>query len=334
MGQNKNGRYNMEFTKEQMLKMHEYLVFSRHMAQKIIEYIFGGKISGAIHPGLGQEAVCAGILAAIDIAPQEVYRHCTHRQQPLIAKAIGLDLFLGELMNKRTGIFHGTSGEYHLVSLKDLLLPMCGILGDGLLSSTGFAWSLKADGKENSVALVSIGDGAMSEGSTYEGINLASILKLPVLYVIENNQVAMTTPLTDQAPINDLYRRADAAGINDVEAVAEAILIGLSEAANNQPMIIELKTWRWEGHYVGDDQSVYRNTDFRDNTQEIDPVYLYEKCLIERGVIDQAGIDKVHEAQETVMTEAFAKAAGQEYPTKEECLDYSNIYSNEAGGEV
>ncbi|MDR1042941.1 MAG: hypothetical protein LBL54_03455, partial [Clostridiales Family XIII bacterium] len=154
----------MEFTNEQRLKMHEYLVFSRHMAEKIIEYIFSGKINGAIHPGLGQEAICAGILAALDIAPQKVWRHCTHRQQPLIAKTIGLDPFLGELMNKRTGLFHGTSGEYHLVSLPDLLLPMCGILGDGLLSSTGFAWSLKAGQKGGEVCLVSIGDGAMSEG--------------------------------------------------------------------------------------------------------------------------------------------------------------------------
>jgi TPP-dependent pyruvate/acetoin dehydrogenase alpha subunit len=331
----------MEFTREQMLKMHEYLVFSRHMAQKIIEYIFGGKISGAIHPGLGQEAICAGILAAIDIAPQKVYRHCTHRQQPLIAKTIGLDPFIGELMNKRTGIFHGTSGEYHLVSLKDLLLPMCGILGDGLLSSTGFAWALKADKKTGSVALVSIGDGAMSEGSTYEGINLAAILKLPVLFVIENNQVAMATPLDEQAPIPDLHRRAESAGLkgagvdgNDVEAVAGAILEGISQAAECKPMIIELKTWRWEGHYVGDDQSVYRDVTFRENTDAIDPVHLYEQTLFKRGVMDQEGAEAVHGAQERLISEAFARAAAQECPTKEECLNYANLYSNDMGGAI
>ncbi|MDR2156494.1 MAG: thiamine pyrophosphate-dependent dehydrogenase E1 component subunit alpha [Clostridiales Family XIII bacterium] len=331
----------MEFTKEQMLKMHEYLVFSRGMAEKIIEYIFSGKISGAIHPGLGQEAICAGILAAIDISPRKIYRHCTHRQQPLIAKTVGLDLFLGELMNKRTGIFHGTSGEYHLVSLKDLLLPMCGILGDGLLTGVGFAWSLKADGKDDSVALVSIGDGAMSEGSTYEGINLAAILKLPILFVIENNQVAMTTPIEEQSPIPELYRRAEAAGLrgigvdgNDVEAVTAAILEGVSNAAACEPMIIELKSWRWEGHYVGDDQSKYRDASFREDTSGIDPLLLYEQRLLERNVADRAYMDKVRAEHETLLSDAFARAAAQEYPSKEECLDYGNIYSNDAGGAI
>jgi TPP-dependent pyruvate/acetoin dehydrogenase alpha subunit len=331
----------MKFTKEQMLKMHEYLVFSRHMAEKIIEYIFGGKINGAIHPGLGQEAVCAGILAAIDIAPQKVWRHCTHRQQPLIAKTIGLDPFLGELMNKRTGLFHGTSGEYHLVSLKDLLLPMCGILGDGLLSSTGFAWTLKQDQKKDEVALVSFGDGAMSEGSTYEGINMAAILQLPILYLIENNQVAMTTPPEDQTPVKDLFRRAEASGLrgkgvdgNDVEVVVEAVLEGLSRAADNEPTVLELKTWRWEGHYVGDDQSQYRDTSFREDTSGIDPVFRYEQLLLERDVVGQADLDKVHEGQEALLSDAFARAAAQDYPNKEECLNYENIYSNDSGGAI
>jgi pyruvate dehydrogenase E1 component alpha subunit len=332
----------MEFTKEQMLKMHEYLVFSRGMAKKIIEYIFSGKISGAIHPGLGQEAICAGIMAAIDAAaPRKIYRHCTHRQQPLIAKTIGLDLFLGELMNKRSGIFHGTSGEYHLVSLKDMLLPMCGILGDGLLSSTGFAWSLKADGKDDAVALVSIGDGAMSEGSSYEGINLAAIMKLPILFVIENNRVAMATPIEEQSPIPDLYRRAESAGLqgvgvdgNDAEAVAAAILEGISKAAACEPTIIELKTWRWEGHYVGDDHSKYRDVAFLEDTSDIDPVLLYERKLLERGVVDSAYIETVRAEQETLLSDAFARAAAQEYPSKDECLDYKNIYSNDAGGAI
>jgi TPP-dependent pyruvate/acetoin dehydrogenase alpha subunit len=275
------------------------------------------------------------------MAPQEVYRCCTHRQQPLIAKTIGLKPFLGELMNKRTGLLKGTSGEYHLVSLKDRLLPICGILGDQLLSSTGYAWTLKADKKANTVVLHSIGDGAMSEGCTYEGINMAAILKLPILYVIENNQVAMTTPLADEAPITDLYRRAESAGLrgagvdgNNVEAVVEAVLAGLSQVSKNEPMLLELKTWRWEGHYVGDDQSRYRDASFRNNTNDIDPVYLYEQVLKERGVIDDKGIEKVHAEQSKLLSDAFAEAAAQEYPTKEECLVYSNLYASPTGGEV
>lgn len=329
----------MQFSKEQMLEMHEYLAYSRVMGEKIVEYIFSGRINGAIHPSLGQEAVNAGILAAMKYSGLEVYRHCTHRQQPIIAKTIGEDLFLGELMNKRTGLMKGTSGEYHLVSLPDKLLPMCGILAAGLLSSSGYAWSIKQSGLKNTVALCSIGDGAMSEGAAYEGMNLAAILKLPILYVIENNGVAMTTPIQDEAPVDDLYLRATAAGMkgcavdgNDVEAVVEALLEGLKLAANNEPNVIELKTWRWQGHYVGDDQKIYRDTAFLDNLDAIDPMKLYEKKLLERGIADRAYLDQVYQAQVKLLGDGFERAVAAEHPTKEECLDYNNLYSNDAGG--
>ncbi|MDR1943552.1 MAG: thiamine pyrophosphate-dependent dehydrogenase E1 component subunit alpha [Synergistaceae bacterium] len=311
------------------------------MGDKIVEYILGGRISGAIHPSLGQEAISAGILLAVEMSGLDVYVHCTHRQQPLIAKIIGNDPFLGELMNKRTGLLHGCSGEYHLVSLKDKLLPMCGILGAGLLSSTGYAWTIKDKGLKDTVALCSIGDGAMSQGSVYEGMNLASILKLPILYVIENNGVAMTTPVKEQAPIADLYLRAEASGMrgcsvdgNDVEAVIEALLEGLKLAENNEPNVIELKTWRWHGHYVGDDQSAYRDTSFLNNLDALDPVKRYEKKLLERGVATDALFEKVWAEQKKILSEAFERAVAAEHPSREEVLDYNCLYSNDAGGAI
>ena len=332
----------MEFNKEQMLKMHEYLVYSRHMAELIIEYIKGGKVDGTIHPGLGQEAISAGILAVIDFAPEyKIWRHTTHRQQPIIAKTIGLDEFVGEMMCKRTGILGGMSGEYHCCSLKDMLLPMTGILGAGPVHGTGYAWSLKADGKKNEVCLLSIGDGAMSQGIVYEAMNMASIMKLPVLYVVENNQYAFTTPLEDEAPLPDLYHRAEAAGMvgasvdgNDVEAVVESLLEGLKKAANNEPTLLEMKTLRWDGHFVGEVPDRYRDMSFRKDTKDIDPIYKYEQLLLERGVIEQSRIDEIHHEQRTLIIEAFDKGAAAEYPTKEECLAYSNLYSNDAGGAI
>jgi pyruvate dehydrogenase E1 component alpha subunit len=162
-----------------------------------------------------------------------------------------------------------------------------------------------------------------------------------VLYVIENNQVAMSTPIEDEAPVRDLYLRAEASGLkgsvvdgNDVESVVDALLDGLTRAENNEPTILEMKTWRWEGHYVGDDQSKYRDASFRENTKDIDPVYLYEEKLLGLGIITREEIDLVHAEQEKILSDAFANAAAQEYPSKEECLDYHNIYSNDSGGAI
>ncbi len=319
--------------------MYEDLTFGRSMANKIVEYIYGGRINGAIHPSLGQEAISAGILEAKRQTSHEIYTHCTHRQQPLIARTIGLDPFLGELMNKKTGMMKGTSGEYHLVSIKDHHLPMQGVLGAGVANATGFAWALKLDDKD-AVVVCSCGDGAMSEGIVYESINLAAINHLPIVYVIENNGIAMSTPIELQAPHEDLYLRAAGFNIpgfkvdgNDVEAVTAALMGAIETAASGQPVIVECKTIRWTGHYVGDMQA-YRDTSFLDDTTGFDPVYLYEQKLISNGVADEKELADIKKEQETLMADAFQRAWEAEFPSKEECVNYNNLYSNEAGGEL
>lgn len=326
----------MNFTKEQALDMYRELNFGRAMGDKIVEYILGGRINGAIHPSLGQEAISAAVVQAKKLSTHDIYTHCTHRQQPLIARNIGLDPFLGELMNRKSGLMRGTSGEYHLVSLKDKHLPMQGLLGAGVACATGFAWAKKLDGSD-AVIVCSLGDGAMSEGVVYESINLAAIHKLPIVYLIENNAVAMSTPLSVQAPHEDLYLRAhgfNVAGMkvdgDDVEAVTNALLGAIEMAAHGEPVIVEAKTHRWTGHYVGDAQR-YRDTSWLKNKDVIDPVKLYGDKLVARGV-SQDELDAIRAEELKQMTEAFGRAWECELPSKEDCVNYDNLYSNNAGG--
>lgn len=327
----------MKFSKEQSLDMYSDLAFGRAMGDKIVEYILGGRINGAIHPSLGQEAISAGIEAVKRLSPHGIYTHCTHRQQPLIAKNIGLAPFLGELMNKRTGLMRGTSGEYHLVSLKDKHLPMQGLLGAGVSCATGFAWAKKLDG-DDAVVVCSVGDGAFSEGVVYESINMAAIHRLPVVYLVENNAVAMSTPLSLQAPHPDLYLRANGYNIpglkvdgNDVEAVAGALLAAVEMAASGTPVVLECKANRWTGHYVGDAQR-YRDTSFLKDKDKIDPIKLYEAKLLARGTVTQEELDRIKAGKEKEMSDAFQCAWEAGFPTKEECVNYNNLYSNDAGG--
>lgn len=331
----------MEFTKDQLLKMHEYLVFSRVMGEKIKELIFSGKIAGAIHPSLGQEAVNAGILSAIDITDLKVHSTATHRQQGVLAKRVGLQEFCNELLTKQGGINDGISGEYHIVSLEDGMFPGTGVLGGAWPIAVGYAWSLKQQGRSKEVVMTPYGDGATSEGATYEAMNIAAIHNVPILFVIENNEIAMSTPIEKQSPIKNLADRAASFGMkgitvdgNDVEAVVEALLNGLELARNNEPNVVELKTVRWEGHFIGDDQSQYRDISFRERLDEICPLNRFEKRLIDLGYIDENYIDMVHTEQRELITEAFENAIASPVPTPEQVLDYSRVWSNDAGGAI
>lgn len=329
----------MNFTNEQCLSMYTDLAFGRAMGNKIVEYIMGGRINGAIHPSLGQEAISSGIMACKKMSSHNLYIHCTHRQQPLIADNVGLDCFVGELQNKRTGLMHGTSGEYHMVSLKDKHLPMQGLLGAGAASAVGFAYAKKLDG-EDAVIINSIGDGAMSQGVFYETLNLAALHHLPIVYVIENNQIAMSTPIEQQAPYTDLYLRAHGFNVpgikvdgNDIEAVTTALMGAIEMAASGTPVLVECKTWRWQGHYVGDMQP-YRSKDYLNNLDPIDPLKLYEDKLIARGVATKEELDAIKAEQDGIISVAFETAEAAEFPTKEDCVNYNNLYSNNAGGAV
>ncbi|NLW79033.1 MAG: thiamine pyrophosphate-dependent dehydrogenase E1 component subunit alpha [Ruminococcaceae bacterium] len=328
----------MKFTKDQMLKLYEELVHVRTMNNKIVEFIFSGRIAGAIHPSLGQEAIVAGLLYAYENHHQTVYRSFTHRQQAIMARSAGIDGFLAELMNRATGTLGGIAGEYHLVKIDKLMLPLSGVLGVTPPTATGFAWSLKLDGRKDAVVCCPFGDGMMSEGYVYEAMNIASIHKVPILFVIENNGMAMTTPLEWESPIEDLYLRGISAGMkgasvdgNDIEATVEALMEGLDQAGKCNPNVIELKTVRWEGHFVGDKQEVYRDLSFRDNLDKLDPVLRYEKVLLERGVANEDHFAKVKADQEKIMAEAFEKAASAPFPKKEDFLNPNIVYTNTDG---
>jgi TPP-dependent pyruvate/acetoin dehydrogenase alpha subunit len=331
----------VNFTKEELLSMYDEIVKARVIGEKIVEYIYSGRIAGAIHPCLGQEAISAGLISAFKKSDIKNYGSATHRMQTVMAYRLGLKPFISELLLRRGGINGGISGEYHVTSIEKTQIPGTGALGGtwGLLA--GFAWGLKNDKRKREIAFAPYGDGAVSQGATYEAMNLAALFKLPILFFIENNGVAMTTPVGLQSPLENLADRAAAFNMrsatvdgNDPVAVAEAVLTGMELAANNEPNVVEAKCMRWEGHYVGDDQSMYRDVSFRNNLDAIDPVLFFQKKLVDLKYLDDAAIKKVRDAKVAEISEAFEEGLTQAVATREEVLDYNRIYSNDAGGEL
>lgn len=330
----------MNFSKEEMLDMYSDLVKSRVLGEKIVEYIYSGKIAGAIHPCLGQEAVSAGTMAAFKKSDIKTYGTGTHRSQTVMAHRIGFKPFIAELLGRSGGTNDGISGEYHLTSIAEGLLPAAGALGGTWGELVGFAWSLKNDGRKREISFAPYGDGAISQGVTYESMNIAAVYKLPVLFFIENNGIALSTPTSKQSPLENLADRAAAFNMkgvtvdgNDPVAVAEAVLNGMELAANNEPNVVEVKTFRWEGHYVGDPQK-YRDLSYKNDLDSICPVLRFEKRLKDLGYLNDELIKAIKEEKTNEIVEAFDEGLSQGVATKEQVLDYNRVYSNSAGGEL
>jgi pyruvate dehydrogenase E1 component alpha subunit len=331
----------VNFTKEELLDMYDEIVKARVIGEKIVEYIYSGRIAGAIHPSLGQEGISAGLVSAFKKSDIKNYGTATHRMQSVMAYRMGLKPFISELLLRKGGINGGISGEYHVTAIDKTMVPGTGALGGAWGIVAGFAWGLKRDGRKREIGFAPYGDGALSAGPTYEAMNFAALFKLPILFFIENNGIAMTTPVDKQSPLENLAERASAfkmKGVtvdgNDPVAVATAVLEGMELAANNEPNMVEAKCMRWEGHYVGDDQSMYRDVGFRTNLDAIDPVLFFQKKLVDLKYLDDAAIKKVREAKVAEITEAFEEGLSQGIATREEVLDYNRIYSNDAGGEL
>jgi TPP-dependent pyruvate/acetoin dehydrogenase alpha subunit len=321
--------------------MYDEIVRARVIGEKIVEYIYSGRVVGAIHPSLGQEAISAGLISAFKKTDIKNYGTLTHRSQAVFAYRLGLQPFISELLLRKGGINGGVSGEYHVTAIDKYSIPGTGSLGGAWPLLAGVAWSIKNDGRKRVIAFAPYGDGAISAGATYEAMNMAALFKLPILFFIENNGIAMTTPVTKQSPLENLSDRAAAFNMkgatvdgNDPIAVAEAVLLGMELAANNEPNVVEAKCMRWEGHYVGDDQSMYRDVGFRNNLDAIDPVLSFQKKLVDLQYLDDATIKKVREEKVKEISDAFETGLTQDIPTKEEVLDYNRIYSNDAGGEL
>ncbi|AWW28138.1 thiamine pyrophosphate-dependent dehydrogenase E1 component subunit alpha [Acetobacterium carbinolicum] len=330
----------MNFSNEELLDMYSDIVKSRVLGEKIVEYIYSGKIAGAIHPCLGQEAVSAGILTAFKKSDIITYGTETHRAQTVMAHRVGWKPFIAELLGRTGGCNDGISGEYHIHDLKNGQLPAAGALGGTWAEIAGFAWALKNDGKKRQIGFAPYGDGAISQGATYEAMNIAALFKLPILFFIENNGIAMSTPVESQSPLENLADRAAAFNMkgvtvdgDDPVAVAEAVLNGMELAANNEPNVVEVKTMRWEGHYVGDAQK-YRDLSYKKDLDSICPVVRFEKRLKELGILDDEIIKAVKEAQTKEIVEGFDEGLSQSCVTKEQVLDYKRVYSNNAGGEL
>jgi TPP-dependent pyruvate/acetoin dehydrogenase alpha subunit len=247
-----------------------------------------GKIPGFLHTYVGEEAVAAGVCAALRPDDKIISTHRGHGH--LIAKGGRLDLMMAELFGKRTGYCKGKGGSMHIAEPELGMLGANAIVGAGIAIINGAALTAQYLGTDQ-VAVAFFGDGASNTGVFHEALNMASVWNLPSIFVCENNGYAESTPRHQHQKIEDIAARAmaydmpaAAVGGNDVGAVYLAAQEAVARArSGGGPSLIEAKTYRLRGHYEGDPQ-IYRSREEVEAWEKKEPVERWREALLERGI--------------------------------------------------
>ena len=311
---------------EEYLRMYQTMYTIRRFEETVVELSQKGDIAGAAHMYIGQEAIAAGVCMAL--APGD-YILSTHRGHGhCIAKGGDLKLMMAELLGRSSGYCKGKGGSMHIVDPALGILGANGIVGGGLPISVGAGLSSKMQNNDR-ITICFFGDGACNEGSFHESLNLASIWKAPVLYVCENNQFAISTHFSYATATDTIAERASAYGMagrlidgNDVLAVYKAAgeMIGrIRQGAG--PMLLECRTYRIDGHYIGD-PCVYRDkAEVEQWRKEKDPLKRFKTGLVAEGILEEALLAEIEQEVEIRLAEAVQFAESSPDPAPEEVAE-------------
>ena len=313
---------NLLYSKEESLRILEQLITIRKFEEKSIELYKSGLMGGSLHGYIGQEAVAVGVCSQLN---KDDYLTVTYRSRgQAIAKGASIEKLFAEMMGKVDGYCKGKGGPMHITDLEIGFLGANGIVGAGIPIATGAAFSAKKKGTSQ-VSVTFFGDGATNQGVFHEALNLASIWKLPVIFVCENNLYSEMSAIADMAPNEHLAERALAYHIpavivdgNDVEAVSKVTREAVERARNNGgPTFIEAKTYRQQGHMFGDAET-YRTKEEVNEWKKKDPILLFTNKQIELGFITDEFVEQLSHEIELKVEKAYQFALNSEQPNDDE----------------
>ena len=308
---------------ELLLSMYETAVTIRRFEQRAIEQYRLGNIRGYFHPYIGEEAIAVGAISALEPTDYIVSTHRGHGHA--IAKGHEPSRMMAELFGRETGYCHGRGGSMHVASRSVRNLGANGIVGGGLAIADGAGLAIKQRGGSE-VVVAFCSDGSSANGIWHESMNLAAIWDLPVIFVLENNQYAVSTPIRDSARVDHLASRAAAYGMpgvtvdgNDAVVVYGAMLEPLRRArAGEGPSLVECMTYRHGGHHVND-PGLYLPPEELQRWKARDPLTILRSRLAAAGATGEA-IAAVDQRVEQVIDEAIEFATASPEPSVDEFL--------------
>jgi pyruvate dehydrogenase E1 component alpha subunit len=319
--------------KEKLIEMYRQMLRIRHFEEKVYELYGQNLVPGTIHLYVGQEAVAVGVCANLR---KEDYITSTHRGHGhCIAKGADLRRIMAEILGKKTGYCKGKGGSMHIADFSIGMLGATAVVGAGIPIAVGAGLSIRLRGTDQ-VVVCFFGEGASNQGTFHEGINMAAIWSLPVIFVCENNLYAMGTRQSMVMKLENIADRAAAYGIpgvtvdgNDVLAVYKAAHEAVNRARRGEgPTLIECKTYRHKGHSRFD-PATYRPKEEVEEWLKRDPVPRLRTKLLEMGLLTEQEAEKIEQEAVSAVEEAVKFAMESPYPEPEEALE--NVYALEAG---
>ena len=282
-----------KITTDQKLKFYKDMLLIRRFEEKAGQLYGRGLIAGFCHLYIGQEAVVVGMQDCIGDGDQVVTGYRDHGH--MLACGMDPDGVMAELTGREGGYSRGKGGSMHMFSREKNFFGGHGIVGAQVPIGTGLAFSNKYK-ETDRVCLTYFGDGATNQGQVYEAFNMASLWKLPVVYVIENNMYAMGTSVERHASETELFKRGISFEIEGMEVDGIAGMKAVEHARSGKgPMILEMKTYRYRGHSMSDPAKYRKREEVDDIRSHHDPIEGLKKQLIEAGEAsedDLKAIDK------------------------------------------
>jgi len=312
-----------EATKDELLQYYRDMLLIRRFEERAGQLYGMGLIGGFCHLYIGQEAVVVGMQAALNEGDQVITAYRDHGH--MLAAGMTANGVMAELTGRSGGYSKGKGGSMHMFSIEKAFYGGHGIVGAQVSLGTGLAFANKYR-KDGKVCLTYFGDGAANQGQVYESFNMASLWKLPVVYIIENNQYAMGTSIQRSSSETHLHKRGISFNIPgeevdgmDVVAVREAGKRAVERARNGEgPYLLEMKTYRYRGHSMSDPAKYRTKEEVDEKKAKHDPIEHVKKLLIDAGHADEAALKEIDRDIRAVVTESaeFAQSSPEPDPSE------------------
>ena len=315
----------LQLTRGQKLAMYRRMLLCRMFEDRIYYLFLEGRLPGTVHQSQGQEASAVGVCSVLEEGDVITSTHRPHSHA--IARGLSVESLMAELLAKKTGCCQGKGGSMHVGDLEAGMLPAIAIVGGGIPIAVGLALAFQNLNKRNIVSCF-FGDGAANIGTFHEGINMAAIWNLPVVFVCENNKYGASTSVTKVMKVKHVSERAAAYGIpgetvdgNDVEVVYYAMSRAAQRAREGGgPTLLELETYRIAGHSRSD-PGHYRSKEEVAAWRERDPIKVYENVLLDQGHLSAMETSQITAEIDRKLDEAIRSAENSPSPLPEDCLN-------------
>jgi pyruvate dehydrogenase E1 component alpha subunit len=323
----------MVYSKDFLLNLYKTMVKIRNFELMAEKLFLEGELPGFLHLYVGEESIATGVIANLR---EDDFITSTHRGHGhMIAKGADINRMMAELFGKTTGYCKGKGGSMHIADFSIGVLGANGVVGGGLPIAVGAGLGIKMK-KAKQVVVAFFGDGASNTGAFHESLNFASVYKLPIIFVVENNKFASTARTKDTTSVENISDRAVGYGIpgvtidgNDIIIVYETAKEIIKRAREGGgPSLLEVKTYRIKGHFVGAPE-LYRDKKEVEKFWLNEPIKKFEKKLMEAKMLNETEKNKIWEDGKKEIKEAVRFAKESPIPGDEDAL--TDLFINDSG---